>query len=817
MHRATPKNTAFRSYCAGGARTTIHQADDSKLMQEMGGNVMKAEQRTKIESPQNYGFTSVVMDADKGQGGEVSGCAEGFMQFPGGNRSFAVCGVMDDRRHRLKNLEKGDTAMFRTKDDKQQLHMTQDGGFWSAPQDKTARMQLVAKGQDSGSSGGQGGQGGQSQATGQQSVYQGGQKSDFFFHLTQDGATASGKNVYLRTGSSFGDETSNNPSTAAAARARSRDERRARPEQFDQTNNVLAHAAEDLNMYLGAKKGDASFLRVMLEDGTVAENVWGKVGGGSGSGGGGGGGAVSSASPPLNIDSLKNMTLAQAAPLMTNSSGELGLNIAAPLFIDGSGNLSSLPGPQGATGPGGPVGPLGATGATGFVGPQGASGLQGSSGPAGPAGAAGASGATGPAGAAGASGATGAVYGGTSATAVTIGTGSQNFATQTGLAYSVGARVRASSRAAPTSFMEGLVSAYSGGLLTVNVDLTGGSGTASDWNLNLAGVPGATGPLGPAGASGATGPTGGVGAAGASGATGPVGPAGASGATGPTGPSGGVGASGATGPAAATVPNCGRLAVTGNTTVNFYPYNGDLVKINGAIYNIPSGGVVGPNTGTYVNGVAGQSLAANSLYYVYVFYTGSALALNFDNRSFGGGNHGRSGTTGNVGVEVLNTPGGDAFTLVGMVWTTSGGGFSDNGQFRGCLSWFNRQSRNIGISFNNNAATGVNGAYTSLLGSTTAPILLNWTDEVVHFGLDSQCSCTATGSIAVSFDSTSGNVMQNQYIYASSTFIFPTTIVGFYPPAEGAHSYFVIGCGSVTASAGTLQMNNCTLWMTTRG
>jgi phage gp45-like len=710
MHRSTPIQASFRGYTSGGARTVIDAADDSKLMQESGGGIMKGENRQKVESPQNYGFTSVVMDADKGPDGQVQGGAEGFHSFMGGNRSFPVCTVMDDRRHRLKDLQKGDTAIYRTKDDKQQFHLTQDGGFWSAPQDKTARMQLVAN-QQSGQQQ-QGQQGGQQQKpTGQQPVYKGGQKSDFFFHLTSDGATASGKNVYLRSGSSFGDDTSNTPSQAQVAA------RDGAPQQLDQTNNILAHAADDMNMYLGDKKGNASFLRVMLEDGSVAVNTWAKVGGGGGTGGGGG---VSSASAPLHISS-NNMSLAQAAPLMTNALGQLGLNIAAPLFIDGSGNLTSAPGasgPVGPVGPAGPTGPIGATGATGFVGPAGASG---------PAGPTGASGAVGPA---GASGATGPI---------------------------------------------------------------GASGAA--------GPQGASGLTGAAGASGATGPVGTTGAAGASGATGPIGPAGASGATGPTGAAGGVGASGATGPVAQTVPNCGRLGVTGTTTINFYPYQGDLIKINGAIYNIPSGGVTLTNSG----------LAASALYYVYIYNNAGTLTL-----AVSGTGHARSGTAGNIGVEILS--GNDAYTLVGMVWTNASAQFVDNGQFRCCLSWFNRKSQNIGISINNQSNGNINGAYSSMMGSTQAPILLNWADEVVSYAVDCQCSANANsiGSLALSFDSTTTNIMQNQYIY-QTTLTWPVTIAGHYPSTEGAHSYFVIACGSINATAGTLGMNNTNIWMTTRG
>jgi hypothetical protein len=370
--------------------------------------------------------------------------------------------------------------------------------------------------------------------------------------------------------------------------------------------------------------------------------------------------------------------------------------------------------------------------------------------------------------------------------------------------------MRASSRATPTNFMEGLVTAYSGGLLTANVDLVGGSGTPADWNLNLAGQQGATGPLG---ASGATGPTGGVGAAGASGATGPVGPAGASGATGPAGPTGGVGASGATGPVAATVPNCGRLLFNSNTQVAFVPYQGDLVKINGAIYNIPSGGVGGNNTGTYVNRVAGQNLAGSTLYYVYVFYTGTALALDFDTVG-----HGRSGTAGNVGVEVLNMAGGDAFTLVGMVWTTSGGGFSDSGQFRGVASWFNRMNRYIGLSYGNQSATNVNGTWGSISGGNQ-PILLNWGDEVINVGLNGQIgnnTAGMTGGVALSYDSTSGNIIQPQYCYLTAPNYGNFTIALPYTMNEGAHSYFLLGFGSINASANTMTVYNTTLFMSTR-
>lgn len=165
MHRATPANSSFRSYVAGGARASIGSASDSSLMQETSANMMANESRKGIESPQNFGFTSVVMDAAKSALGKMGQSAEMMVSFMGGNRSFPVGGNTDDRRHRLNGLDKGDSAMFTTKGRKQQMHFSDDGGFWSAPQDKTVRMALIDEdsekdGQQQQGGGQGGGQGG---------------------------------------------------------------------------------------------------------------------------------------------------------------------------------------------------------------------------------------------------------------------------------------------------------------------------------------------------------------------------------------------------------------------------------------------------------------------------------------------------------------------------------------------------------------------------------------------------------------------------------------------------------------------------------
>jgi phage gp45-like len=281
MHRQTPLNTSFVGYTAGGARSTVDKVDDTTQMQEMSGSFMANETTDKIESPQNYGFTSHNFEAEKDAMGKIIACAETFISFLGGSRSLPVTGPIDDRRHRLFNLKQGDTAMFRGRGDKQQVHMTQDGTYHSAPQDKTIRMQLVPSdsetnstqqqqgGQqgsgssssagsqslgvealaDGGSSGGSGGssggqgQGGQQKKRGQKAIYEDGKDSYRFMDLTKDKTRASGTNVHLML----------------------------------QDKKTYVHVADDKNVYAGGEKGQGSFAKVVTVKGP-AKNVLGKVG-----------------------------------------------------------------------------------------------------------------------------------------------------------------------------------------------------------------------------------------------------------------------------------------------------------------------------------------------------------------------------------------------------------------------------------------------------------------------------------------------------------------------------------------------------------
>lgn len=92
---------------------------------------------------------------------------------------------------------------------------------------------------------------------------------------------------------------------------------------------------------------------------------------------------------------------------------------------------------------------------------------------------------------------------GASSSTVTVGVGSLTFAVTAGLDLIVGQRVRFAETAAPTvRWVEGIITAYAGGSMTVNVAndgaSTAGSGSVSAWTFGIIGSRGLTGPTGAA-------------------------------------------------------------------------------------------------------------------------------------------------------------------------------------------------------------------------------------------------------------------------------------------------------------------------------
>jgi hypothetical protein len=135
-------------------------------------------------------------------------------------------------------------------------------------------------------------------------------------------------------------------------------------------------------------------------------------------------------------------------------------------------------------------------------------------------------------------------------------------------------------------------------------------------------------------------------------------------------------------------PGAGILSFVSATQVKFAPCNGERVKINGLWYDIPSGGITAANTGVFLNGTGSSSLAASTLYYVYLFNNSGTLTIDFSTTG-----HATSTTAGNVGTEIKSAD--DTRSLIGMVRTNASAQFQEDGQNLLVASWFNRRPRCI--------------------------------------------------------------------------------------------------------------------------
>jgi hypothetical protein len=141
-----------------------------------------------------------------------------------------------------------------------------------------------------------------------------------------------------------------------------------------------------------------------------------------------------------------------------------------------------------------------------------------------------------------------------------------------------GTRVRATAVGFSNVWLEGIVITWDGSNVTMDGDLASGTGVYSNWNINVAGQPGAQGATGP---TGPTGPSGG-----------PVGPAG------PTGPPGSVWRTGSGAPA-------NSLGVNGDYYLD--SATDDVWLRSGGFYSVVSniGGAVGPVGPTGLTGPQG--------------------------------------------------------------------------------------------------------------------------------------------------------------------------------------------------------------------
>jgi len=145
MRRSTTRDVSDRMVSVA-SRTTVQQADDSQLMQELALNLFSDEQQVTLEYAHDYGYTAVPKGptSDSGNSGQGVGGgpgqggaqdqqqrAEAFVVFLNGNRSHGLVLKVGDRRYRLQNLQPGEVANH--DDQTQQRHIARSGIYDSVP------------------------------------------------------------------------------------------------------------------------------------------------------------------------------------------------------------------------------------------------------------------------------------------------------------------------------------------------------------------------------------------------------------------------------------------------------------------------------------------------------------------------------------------------------------------------------------------------------------------------------------------------------------------------------------------------------------
>ena len=236
----------------------------------------------------------------------------------------------------------------------------------------------------------------------------------------------------------------------------------------------------------------------------------------------------------------------------------------------------------------------------------------------------------------------------------------------------------------------------------------------------------------------------------------------------------------------APVGQC-RLAYSNATTLTLSPYQGQYIKIAGALYAIPSAGVTVSNSG----------LSASTLYYVYANVSSGSVSL-----SISATGHSTDSTAGNVGVEIKT--GDNAYTLVGMIYTNASSQFQDSTSARGVLSFFNRRTKSL-------FGTGSNYTTTNTAQTIVSPAYysgLNWADTPTCAWVGGQTNMTGSFGLmqAVYDNSTSNSYGMYQYIYSSGSVNLTTQTGGWVDLAEGWHSFYIaLGASS---GSGTMTINN---------
>jgi hypothetical protein len=228
-----------------------------------------------------------------------------------------------------------------------------------------------------------------------------------------------------------------------------------------------------------------------------------------------------------------------------------------------------------------------------------------------------------------------------------------------------------------------------------------------------------------------------------------------------------------------------KLVYVDATHVKLIPFNGNQIKIAGALYSIPAAGITISNSG----------LVASNLFYIYATIISGALALYASPTG-----HATSTTAGNVGVETFS--GNDAYTLVGMVYTNASAQFVDSPTNRQVRSWFNDFGVGVSSFQNGSSTTTTVGGYVELTTALRVTVLL-WASEISNSILTAAMSNSGPSATYMVIIVNGGAV--GQYAVVTTTALVGGTAQfnGSGPPSDQLVTWSI--GGQVGAGTGNYQ------------
>jgi hypothetical protein len=269
--------------------------------------------------------------------------------------------------------------------------------------------------------------------------------------------------------------------------------------------------------------------------------------------------------------------------------------------------------------------------------------------------------------------------------------------------------------------------------------------------------------------------------------------------------------------AGASSTHNGLLSFVSTTALQFVPYYGNQIKINGTIYSIPTAGIVGlGNTNVFVNGVAAQSLVANTTYWVFAFSNAGVVTADFRTAA----THAPSATAGNEGIEILT--GDNTRSLIGMIQTGAAGVFQDSLRTRGVLSWFNRSPKLAQSNLTADRSTTSN-TFVKINAEIDTSFLC-WASDHVSYGASGSCQASAVTNINTTMYM-DGVILQTANQASSDNVAngdMPFSVFGGSVLTEGWHTASLYGFITATGTAfwfGTIASGagRVTLSVMTRG